>query len=76
MKNTVYHFILPLIKKSFFKIFSFLSFTIKNCLCFGFARAKQRQFVTLDQSFSRRVLRRARKFLRQGAKIFTKARAD
>jgi hypothetical protein len=66
MKNTAYHFILPLITKTVFKI-CFLSYlTIKNWLCFGFARAKQSQFITLDQSLWRRSLRRARRFLGQG----------
>jgi hypothetical protein len=65
-KNTAHHFILPLIIKTVFKICFSSYLTIKNWLCFGFARAKQSQFITLDQSLMRRALRRARRFFRQG----------
>lgn len=68
MKITVHHFISPLItKKVFYKIL-FSYYTIKNWLCFGFARAKQSQFITLEMSLTRRALRRARRFYGQGRK--------
>jgi putative AlgH/UPF0301 family transcriptional regulator len=66
MKNTDHHFILPLIKKTFFNKFLIFIYSFKNWLCFGFAIAKQSQFITLDLSLRRRLLRRARRFFRQG----------